>query len=61
MQDLTDSRDYSGACMEVRVCQSVVGTHLSGGNVNREKLLEDQVMVNFGGETAISLGKGVAW
>lgn len=47
--------------MEVRVCQSVVGTHLSGGNVNREKLLEDQVMVNFGGEAAISLGKGVAW
>lgn len=39
--------------MEVRVCQSALrknGTHTAGK-------MEDQVMVNFNGETAISLGK----
>lgn len=49
-----------GVCMEVRVCQSVLGknrTHTAGKMSTDRGSLEDQVMVNFNGETSISLGK----
>lgn len=46
--------------MEVWVCQSVPGKngiHMAGKISTDRSSLEDQVMVNFNGEMAISLGK----